>query len=165
MRLGQKNGCVRQWAKRGTRPRQPVDQRYESAYVFGAVCPERDTGAALSFSPSLTHGPCSSTSMRPPSMSRMVVTPSCCSIMRVGIEQRSSNGRRTCHRCSSPPAAPSSMQRRTSGNIFDRPTSPTKSSPSYHAILDAASDAWNKLLAEAGRITSIAARSWAIAGH
>ena len=47
MRLGQKNGCVRQWAKRGTRPRQPVDQRYESAYVFGAVCPERDTGAAL----------------------------------------------------------------------------------------------------------------------
>src|SRR5262245_41632986 len=47
MRSGQKNGCVRQWAKRGTRPRQPVDQRYESAYVFGAVCPARDTGVAL----------------------------------------------------------------------------------------------------------------------
>jgi hypothetical protein len=47
MRLGQKNGCVRQWAKRGSRPRQPADQRYESVYVFGAVCPERDTGAAL----------------------------------------------------------------------------------------------------------------------
>ena len=27
--------------------RQPVDQRYESTYVFGAVCPARDTGAAL----------------------------------------------------------------------------------------------------------------------
>ena len=47
MRIGQKNGCVRQWAKRGTRPRQPVDQRYESAYVFGAVCPARDRGVAL----------------------------------------------------------------------------------------------------------------------
>jgi hypothetical protein len=47
MRLGQKNGCVRQWTKRGTRARQPVDQRYESAYVFGAVCPQRDTGAAF----------------------------------------------------------------------------------------------------------------------
>jgi hypothetical protein len=23
------------------------DQRYRSAYIFGAVCPERDTGAAL----------------------------------------------------------------------------------------------------------------------
>jgi transposase len=35
----------------------------------------------------------------------------------------------------------------------------------YDAILDAASDAWKKLLAEVGRITSITARSWAIAGH
>ena len=47
MRLGQKNRCVRQWAARGTRPRQPADQRYANAYVFGAVCPARDTGAAL----------------------------------------------------------------------------------------------------------------------
>ena len=47
MRLGQKNGIVRQWARRGTRPRQPADQRYESAYLFGAICPARGTGAAL----------------------------------------------------------------------------------------------------------------------
>ena len=46
-RIGQKNGLVRQWAKRGTRPRQPADQRYESAYLFGAICPARGTGAAL----------------------------------------------------------------------------------------------------------------------
>ena len=38
---------MRQWAKRGTRPRQPADQRYESAYLFGAICPARGTGAAL----------------------------------------------------------------------------------------------------------------------
>ena len=31
----------------GTRPRQPKDQRYENAYLFGAVCPSRDTGVAL----------------------------------------------------------------------------------------------------------------------
>jgi hypothetical protein len=46
-RIGQKNGLVRQWAKRGTRPRQSADQRYESAYLFGAICPARGTGAAL----------------------------------------------------------------------------------------------------------------------
>jgi putative transposase len=46
-RIGQKNGLVRQWAKRGTRPRQPADQRYESAYLFGAICPARGAGAAL----------------------------------------------------------------------------------------------------------------------
>ena len=47
MRVGQKNGLVYQWAKKGTRPRQPKDQRYANAYVFGAICPARDTGAAL----------------------------------------------------------------------------------------------------------------------
>ena len=40
-RIGQKNG-VRQWAKRGTRPRQPADQRYDNAYLSaplsGARC-------------------------------------------------------------------------------------------------------------------------------
>lgn len=35
------------WAKRGTRPRAPRDQRYEWAYIFGAVCPERSATAAL----------------------------------------------------------------------------------------------------------------------
>jgi DDE superfamily endonuclease len=46
-RIGQKNGRVRQWARCGTRPRQPADQRYESAYLFGAICPARGVGAAL----------------------------------------------------------------------------------------------------------------------
>ena len=38
---------MRQWAKRGTRPRQPADQRYDNAYLFGAICPARGVGAAL----------------------------------------------------------------------------------------------------------------------
>ena len=38
---------MRQWAKRGTRPLQPADQRYESAYLFGAICPARGVGAGL----------------------------------------------------------------------------------------------------------------------
>ena len=46
-RIGQKNGLVRQWARCGTRSRQPADQRYESAYLLGAICPTRGVGAAL----------------------------------------------------------------------------------------------------------------------
>lgn len=46
-RIGQKNGIVRQWARRGTRPRQPADQRYDNAWLFGAICPARGVGAAL----------------------------------------------------------------------------------------------------------------------
>ena len=45
--MGQKNGQVYQWAAKGTRPRQAADQRFENAYIFGAVCPALDKGAAL----------------------------------------------------------------------------------------------------------------------
>ena len=44
---GAENGLVYQWAKKGTRARQPKDQRYASCYIFGAFCAARDVGAAL----------------------------------------------------------------------------------------------------------------------
>jgi transposase len=37
-RIGQKNKITRRWAKRGTRPSAPHDQRTASAYIFGAIC-------------------------------------------------------------------------------------------------------------------------------
>ena len=46
-RIGQKNKITRRWAKRGTRPSAPKDQRTRSAYIFGAICPARGVGAAL----------------------------------------------------------------------------------------------------------------------
>ena len=36
-RIGQKNGLVRQWARRGTRPRQPADQRYALALPYADI--------------------------------------------------------------------------------------------------------------------------------
>lgn len=46
-RVGQKNGITRRWARRGTRPSAPQDQRTASAYLFGAICPAQGKGAAL----------------------------------------------------------------------------------------------------------------------
>jgi hypothetical protein len=46
-RVGQQGTLTRIWAKRGSRPRAPRDRRYAWAYLFGAVCPERATGAGL----------------------------------------------------------------------------------------------------------------------
>ena len=46
-RIGQKNKITRRWAKRGTRPSAPKDQRTRSVYIFGAICPARGVGAAL----------------------------------------------------------------------------------------------------------------------
>jgi DDE superfamily endonuclease len=47
MRVGQKNKLTYRWARTGSRPRAINDQRTQSTYLFGAVCPERGTGAAL----------------------------------------------------------------------------------------------------------------------
>ena len=46
-RIGQKNKITRRWARRGTRPRAPSDQRTSSTYLFGAICPKEGKGAGL----------------------------------------------------------------------------------------------------------------------
>jgi hypothetical protein len=46
-RVGQKGTLTRRWAPRGSRPRAIRDHRFKSAYLFGAVCPDRDTGVAV----------------------------------------------------------------------------------------------------------------------
>ena len=47
MRVGQKNKLTYRWTRKGSRPGAAHDQRTQSTYLFGAVCPERGTGAAL----------------------------------------------------------------------------------------------------------------------
>ena len=46
-RIGQKNKITRRWARRGSRPSAPHDQRTASTYIFGAICPKDGKGAAL----------------------------------------------------------------------------------------------------------------------
>ena len=46
-RPDQQGTITRVWAKRGSRPRAPRDRRYEWAYLFGAICPQSRTGAAI----------------------------------------------------------------------------------------------------------------------
>ena len=46
-RVGQKNKITRRWARRGTRPSAPQDQRTASTYIFGAICPETGAVAGL----------------------------------------------------------------------------------------------------------------------
>ncbi len=53
--MGQKNKITRRWARRGTRPRAPHDQRTKWAYIFGAICPRSGKGAALMLPFANTH--------------------------------------------------------------------------------------------------------------
>src|SRR6266853_86080 len=47
MRVGQKGTLTRVWAAKGERATAPRDLRFGYASLFGAVCPVRDTGAAI----------------------------------------------------------------------------------------------------------------------
>lgn len=46
-RVGQKNKITRRWARRGSRPSAPSDQRYASTYIFGAICPAEGKAVGL----------------------------------------------------------------------------------------------------------------------
>ncbi len=46
-RIGQKNKITRRWARRGTRPAAPKDQRTASTYIFGAIRPVEGKAASL----------------------------------------------------------------------------------------------------------------------
>lgn len=46
-RVGQKGGHAYIRAPRGSRPLMVRDNRYDSAYIFGAICPQRGVGAAI----------------------------------------------------------------------------------------------------------------------
>jgi len=47
LRAGQKNNIARRWAKKGSRPSAPHDQRKASTYIFGAICPQDGKPAGL----------------------------------------------------------------------------------------------------------------------
>jgi len=46
-RVGQKNKITRRWARRGSRPWAPSDQRTASTYIFGAICPAEGKAVGL----------------------------------------------------------------------------------------------------------------------
>ena len=46
-RIGQKNKITRRWARRGSRPSAPSDQRTASTYIFGAICPAQGKAVGL----------------------------------------------------------------------------------------------------------------------
>jgi hypothetical protein len=164
MRLGQKNGLVRQWARTGTRPRQPKDQRYKSAYLFGAICPERGTGAALVLPTADTHA----MQLHLREISR-AVTPGRHAVLlldRAGWHTTPElkvpgNISLIFLPSRAPELNPAEniwqylRQNHLSNRVF----------PTYDDILDAACQAWNRLLECPWKIMSIGLREWAYNGQ
>jgi len=151
---------VRQWAKRGTRPRQPADQRYESAYLFGAICPARGTGAALALPYADTHAMQLhldeiARTVRPGAHAVLLLdragwhtTPVLAVPKNISLILLPSR---------SPELNPVEniwqYLRKTwlSNRVFE----------TYDDIVEAACDAWRRLIAQPKTITSIGSRNWA----
>jgi transposase len=159
-RIGQKNGLVRQWARRGTRPRQPADQRYQSAYLFGAICPARGIGAALA----LPHADTEAMQLHLDEISRHVADGAHAVLLLDRAGWHTTAKLDVPHNITPillPARAPELNPLENiwqylranwlSNRVFD----------GYDAIIEAACDAWQKLLAQPETIASIGRRQWA----
>jgi hypothetical protein len=164
MRLGQKNGIVRQWARRGSRPRQPADQRYESAYLFGAICPARGTGAALA----LPYADTEAMQLHLEEISRTVARGAHAVLLldRAGWH---TTGRLVVPRNLTliflPSRAPELNPVENVWQYLRQTWLANRVFDTYEAIVEAACEAWRKLLAQPATITSIGQRDWAHVGQ
>ena len=160
-RVGQQGTVTRIWAERGTRPRAPRDQRYDWAYLFGAVCPARDVGAALV----LPVADGEAMNLHLAEIGRNVAPGSHAVVLLDGAGWHQAGGKLKVPSnisllklpAYSPELNPVEniwqylRQNRLSNRVFDN----------YDTIVDACCEAWIALTAEPGRIRSIATRVWA----
>jgi transposase len=160
-RIGQQGTLTRIWAERGSRPRAPRDQRYDWAYLFGAVCPARDIGAALV----LPYADSEGMNLHLAEISRHVTPGSHAVIVLDGAGWHQTGARlklpANITLLHLPPYSPELnptenvwqflRQNQLSNRVFD----------SYDVIVDACCQAWNALAASPGLIRSITTRSWA----
>ena len=164
MRVGQKNGQVYQWAKTGTRPRQPKDQRYENAYLFGAVCPVRGTGAAL-IMPSAN----SAAMQKHLEEIALAVAKGAHAVML--LDQAAWHTTKMLQVPANitlvplPPACPELNSQENVWQFLRQNYLSNRVFQTYEAILNACQTAWCKLLAEPARIKTLAERPWAVTGQ
>jgi len=163
-RIGQKNGRVRIWARTGTRPRLPADQRYQNTYLFGAICPKRGIGAALVLPIANTQA------------------------MQLHLDEISKHVARKAHGVVLMDRAgwhaTAKLQVPENLTIILLPSKSPELNPveniwqylranwlsnrvfeTYEDIVDAACEAWNKLIERPETITSIGLRKWAHDGQ
>lgn len=142
----------------------PADQRYENAYLFGAICPKRGTGAALMLPKANTHA----MQLHVDEISKYVARKAHAVVLmdragwhRAGDLEVPKNLTIILLPSRSPELNPVEnvwqylRSNFLSNRVFE----------SYEAILDAGCDAWNQLIDRPDVITSIGMRKWAHDGQ
>ena len=155
---------MRQWARRGTRPRQPADQRYESAYLFGAICPARGTGAALA----LPFADTEAMQLHLDEIARTVAKGAHAVLLldRAGWNTTGALAvPKTITLILLPSRAPELNPVENVWQYLRANWLSNRIFETYDDIIDAACDAWRNLIAQPATITSIGTREWALNGQ
>ena len=172
MRVGQKNPQARIWAKRGTRPRKPADQRYSNAYLFGAICPTLGKGAALVLPRANTEMMQSLPGRQLRSKCReghleeisLCVTPGAQGVVLMDRAGWHTTGKLDIPKNITIILLPSrSPELNPAENIWQYLRDNWLSNrvfEDYEDILDATTDAWNRLIKQPDTIRSIGSREW-----
>lgn len=160
-RVGQQGTLTRIWAKRGSRPRAPRDHRYQWAYLFGAICPERSTGAAI-IMPEVN---IEAMNEHLAEISRCVSVGAIALLVLDGAGWHASPQLKVPDNIvllRLPPYAPElnpveNVWEFLRGNFLSH-----RVWDSYEAVIHACRDAWNKLMRMPEQIASLTRRTWAL---
>ena len=159
-RVGQQGTLTRVWAQRGSRPRAPRDRRYEWAYLFGAICPERRTGAAV-IMPEVN---VEAMNEHLAEISRRVSVGAIAVLVLDGAGWHSSPRLQVPDNIVLLPLPPYSPELNPMENVWEFLRGNWLSHrvwETYEAILDACQNAWNKLMRLPECIASLTTRTWA----
>jgi hypothetical protein len=160
-RIGQQGSLTRIWALRGSRPTAPRDQRYQSAYLFGAVCPDRGVGAGLVLPRANVHAMNLhlqeiSTQVSPGAFAVLTLDGAGWHQMGDGLVVPDNIG--LLHL---PPYSPELNPVENVWEFLRHNDLSNRVYATYEAIVDACCIAWNKLIATPACIRSIATRDYA----
>ncbi|HEX2752232.1 MAG TPA: IS630 family transposase [Alphaproteobacteria bacterium] len=164
MRVGQKNKLTYRWARKGSRPRAIHDQRTQSTYLFGAVCPERGAGAALVL-------PACNTEAMQLHLDEIAtkVTPGAHAVLV--LDQAGWHGAKDLKAPKNisllplPPRAPELNPQENIWQFMRANWLSNRIFKSFDEIVDHCCYAWNTLIDQPWKIMSIARRDWAVAGQ
>jgi transposase len=152
---------TRVWAERGSRPRAPRDQRYKWAYLFGAICPARDVGAAWV----VPQADIWAMNLHLDEISRQVAAGAHAVVVLDGAGWHRTGGRLripdNISLLSLPPYSPELNPQENVWQYLRQNQLANRVYDSYDAIVDACCKAWNDFVSEPGRIRSIGSRDYA----
>ena len=136
------------------------DHRFKSAYLFGAVCPERDTGAAIVMSKANTEA----MNLLLEEVSRTVADGAHAAVLIDGAGWHVSGDLVVPDNISLVPLPPYSPELNTIERLWQFIRDNILSHRLFadlNAVIDAGCHAWNQILAETGRIRSTCSAQWA----